>query len=127
MTTSEDIAPPPRRLRMPPNLTWKITSLLSTGFDSVDCSSGTCDGCGGVFGFDYDSAVVGTAESGGTVSLTLVRLVGTDGEVTVDLDVTGGNATEVSDFGGTWPTQVQRDCPPVRVQEAGREGLLFRL
>ncbi|CAM9750475.1 unnamed protein product, partial [Ectocarpus sp. 4 AP-2014] len=81
----------------------------NTGFDSVDCSSGTCDGCGGVFGFDYDSAVVGTAESGGTVSLALVRLVGTDGEVTVDLDVTGGNATQVSDFGGTWPIQVVFD------------------
>lgn len=91
----------------------------------MDCSSGTCDGCGGVFGFDYDSAVVGTAESGGTVSLTLVRLVGTDGEVTVDLDVTGGNATEVSDFGGTWPIQVQGGCPPVRMQEAGREGSFF--
>lgn len=73
----------------------------------MDCSRGTCDGCGGVFGFDYDSAVVEAAESVGSIDLTLVRLVGTDGAVTVELDVTGGNATAVSDYGGTWPAQVR--------------------
>lgn len=73
----------------------------------MDCSGGTCDGCGGVFGFDFDSSVVVAAEAGGTVDFTLVRLVGTDGEVTVDIDVTDGNATAVLDYGGTWPTQVQ--------------------
>lgn len=73
----------------------------------MDCSSGTDSGFGGVFGFDFESVEVGTAESGGTVSLTLVRLVGADGSVTVELDVTGGNATATSDYGGTWPTQVR--------------------
>lgn len=72
----------------------------------MDCSSGTASGFGGVFGFDYDSVEVGTDESDGTVSLTIVRFVGTDGSVTVDLNVTGGNATATADYGGTWPTQV---------------------
>lgn len=74
----------------------------------MDCSSGTCDGCGGVFGFDFDSSVVVADEAGGAVSLTLVRLVGTDGVVTVDIDVTGGNATTGSDYNGTiWPIPVR--------------------
>ena len=79
---------------------------LSAGFNNVDCSNGTCDGCNGVFGFDFESALVATAESGGTVNLTLVRLAGTDGEITVTVDVIEGNATASSDYGGTWPTQV---------------------
>lgn len=90
----------------PPSIKHRY-KLISMGFDSVDCSSGTCDDCGGVFGFSFDSSVVVAAESGGAVSLALVRLVGTDGEVTVDIDVTGGNAT-TSDYGGTWPAQVRQ-------------------
>lgn len=74
----------------------------------MDCSSGTCDGCDGVFGFDFDSSVVVAPEAGGAVSLTLVRLVGTDGAVTVDIDVVGGNATAGSDYDGTiWPIPVR--------------------
>lgn len=80
--------------------------ILSTGFNNVDCSNGTCDGCNGVFGFNFESAVVATAESGGVVNLTLVRLAGTDGEINVTVDVVQGNATVSSDYGGTWPTQV---------------------
>lgn len=87
------------------NLRGELTKLR-TGFNNVDCSNGTCDGCSGIFGFDFESAVVATAESGGTVNLTLVRLAGTDGEVSVTVDVVEGNATVSSDYGGTWPTQV---------------------
>ena len=72
----------------------------------MDCSSGTCDGCSGVFGFDFESALVATTESGGTVYLTIVRLAGTDGEITVEIDVTGGNATSSLDYIEGWPTQV---------------------
>lgn len=73
----------------------------------MDCSNGTCSGCDGVFGFDFDSAVVGVAESAGSVNLTLVRLAGTDGPVTVTVGVSGGNATNSSDYGGSWPAQVR--------------------
>lgn len=79
----------------------------STGFNGVDCSNGTCSGCDGVFGFEFDSAVVGVAESAGSVNLTLVRLAGTDGPVTVTVGVSGGNATNSSDYGGSWPAQVR--------------------
>ena len=115
---------PPRRCSTPHNRhgsRWVLTAsrfpvafknvpgeltTLSTGFNNVDCSNGTCDGCSGTFGFDFESAVVATAESGGTINLTLVRLAGTDGEVSVTVDVVEGNATISSDYGGTWPTQV---------------------
>lgn len=87
----------------------RLLAKLSTGFNNVDCSNGTCEGCSGIFGFDFESAVVATAESGGTVNLTLVRLAGTDGEVSVTVDIIRGNATVSSDYGGTWPTQVCDD------------------
>lgn len=76
----------------------------------MDCSSGTCDGCSGVFGFDFSSSFmeIAEADAAGTVDLTLVRLAGTDGEITVEVSVTGGNATRVLDYGGTWPRQVLR-------------------
>lgn len=78
------------------------------GFNNVDCSNGTCDGCSGVFGFDFSSSFVEISEKDatGTVNLTLVRLAGTDGEITVEVTVTWGNATGVLDYGGTWPRQV---------------------
>lgn len=72
----------------------------------MDCSTGTCEGCSGVFGFDFDSAVIYTPESLGTVNLTVVRLAGTDGEVTVTVNVTGGNDADAADYGGTWPVEV---------------------
>lgn len=74
----------------------------------MDCSNGTCDGCSGVFGFDFSSSFmeIAEADAAGTVNLTLVRLAGTDGEIIVEVSVTGGNATGVLDYGGTWPRQV---------------------
>lgn len=51
---------------------------------------------------------IAEADAAGTVDLTLVRLAGTDGEITVEVSVTGGNATRVLDYGGTWPRQVLR-------------------
>lgn len=78
-----------------------------TGFAGVDCSDGTCDGCGGVIGFDFASAVRVAPEWEGTVSLTLVRLAGTDGDITVTVDVAESNTSDAADYGGTWPTQVR--------------------
>lgn len=76
------------------------------GFIGVDCSSGTCDGCRGVIGFNFESIHVDVTESVGSVNLTLVRLIGTDGDVDVWVNAIAGNATLGADFGGAWPAQV---------------------
>lgn len=84
----------------------------SDGFGGVDCSDGTCDGCGGVFGFAYESTATEILESGDSVTLTLVRLAGTDGDMVVTVDDTRGNMTQGLDYGGTWPTEVRHVCGP---------------
>ncbi|CAM9974939.1 unnamed protein product, partial [Discosporangium mesarthrocarpum] len=83
------------------------------GFNGVDCSNGTCMSCPGVFGFDFESASAAAivAESAGVVNLTVVRLVGSEGNVTVMVSDVGGNASAGVDYNGTWPAQARNPSP----------------
>ncbi|CAM9594511.1 unnamed protein product, partial [Choristocarpus tenellus] len=80
-------------------------------FSGVDCSNGTCALCPGVFGFSFlstSATASGMEESVGVVNLTLVRLVGTEGEAVVTVSTTGGNALLGRDYNGSWPMQAKR-------------------